>query len=99
MKKPHPLIRLIRPLPALSIPVQNQDFGVLLIWKETFLVTFNKHSLLVLDPQQATVIASLTNLNNLHSVSVINSEIFIIEGTRNIVRLAYTPDKFNCKWF
>ncbi|XP_075212904.1 tectonin beta-propeller repeat-containing protein 2 isoform X2 [Lycorma delicatula] len=95
VKKPHPIIRLLRPLPAPLSPVQNQDFGVLLVWKETFLVTFNKHSLLVLDPQQATVVTSLSNIRDLHSVSVINSEIFIIEGMRNIVRIAYVPDKFN----
>lgn len=93
------MIRLLRPLPTVSGAVVDQDFGVLFVWRESLIVTYNRNSLFVLDPVRALVVASLTNVNHLHSVAVTNSEIFIIEGMRNIIRLAYTPDKFGSECY
>lgn len=96
MKKPHPTIRLLRPGPACT-PICDGDLGVLLPWHSNLLVTHSSSTLLVLDPHHISVVASLSGLTDLHSIAVTQNEIFIIEGSRNISRFAYTPDVYHGK--
>lgn len=75
------------------------DLGPLLAWMGNLLVTHDSSSLLILDPEKTSVVASLSGLTNLHSITVSQNEIFIIEGARNIMRLSYTPDIYKGKIF
>uniref|UniRef100_A0A1B6D2Y9 Tectonin beta-propeller repeat-containing protein 2 n=1 Tax=Clastoptera arizonana TaxID=38151 RepID=A0A1B6D2Y9_9HEMI len=96
VRKTHPSIRLLNPLPVNTF-VYEGDLGPLLVWKSCLLVTHNSSSLLILDLENTSVVASITGLNNLHSVAVSQDEIFIIAGSRSIMRLAYTPDNFRAE--
>ncbi|KAG8310264.1 WD40 repeats containing protein [Homalodisca vitripennis] len=95
VRKPHQHIRLLHPPPVKD--TSWEDLGPVFAWRGTYLVTFNSSTLIILDPQNISVLASLCGLSDLHSVSLTPTEIFIIYGTRNITRLSYIPDLYAVK--
>ncbi|XP_054283638.1 WD repeat-containing protein CG11141-like, partial [Macrosteles quadrilineatus] len=95
IKKPHQLIRLLHPPPVREgVGGWEGELGVVMPWKGLYLVSHNTTGLVVLDPQRISVVACVYGLTDVHSMAVTASEIFIIAGSRNIMRLSYLPDVY-----
>ncbi|XP_054283631.1 uncharacterized protein LOC129000695 [Macrosteles quadrilineatus] len=95
IKKPHQLIRLLHPPPVREgVGGWEGELGVVMPWKGLYLVSHNSSGLVVLDPQRISVVACVYGLTDVHSMAVTASEIFIIAGSRNIMRLSYLPDVY-----
>lgn len=69
----------------------DTDPGTVVAWRGLYLVALSPTGLAVLDPLHTSVVASLS-LPDLHSFAVTSSEIFVIQGVRNIMRFSYVPE-------
>ncbi|XP_041985080.1 WD repeat-containing protein CG11141 [Aricia agestis] len=79
--------------PATTRPDDAEEqFTVLHVFREHFLVTASARRLYVLDPRSLTAVAVVTDLRRILSVSVNKDEIFVLEGGRSLVRLAHAPE-------
>lgn len=72
----------------------DTDPGTVVAWRGLYLVALSLTGLAVLDPLHTTVVASLS-LPDLHAFAVTSSEIFVIQGFRNIMRFSYAPEQYS----
>lgn len=86
---------------ALEIPLLNPgrlnndspiNFGRCVVFKEQFIVTYNDSVVYLLDLESLKIVAVIRRLRRIESLSVCGSEIFIVEGPRNVIRIADLPD-------
>lgn len=70
----------------------EQTFGILLPFGEDLLVTFNEEVVYVMNPMSKAIIAVINELRSVTDVACTKDEIFVLEGDRNIVRVAYRPE-------
>ncbi|KAF4530166.1 hypothetical protein B566_EDAN001423 [Ephemera danica] len=85
-----------------SLPVQGtyrdpphsfvQQFGRLVVFRDRLLVTSCGSTLYVLDPQAISVVATADELRGILDVATTRDEIFVLEGSRSLIRLAYAPE-------
>jgi hypothetical protein len=70
----------------------DHQFGPILVFREHLLVTYSSDVVYVLDPAAITVIATVADLRGVLDVAVNKDEIFILEGGRSLIRVAYIPE-------
>ncbi|KAJ4442236.1 hypothetical protein ANN_12102 [Periplaneta americana] len=70
----------------------DHQFGPLLVFRENLLVTYSSDIVYVLNPATITVVATVADLRKVQDVAVNKDEIFILEGERSLIRVAYTPE-------
>ncbi|XP_014247991.1 tectonin beta-propeller repeat-containing protein 2 [Cimex lectularius] len=90
-------VKLLRPMKRRKeAKYKPYEFGKLFYWTDGLYVAHYENNLIVLDPESITVAATILDAEqNFTSVATTKMEIFIIFGGRNLIRLAYAPDKFN----
>lgn len=71
----------------------DQQFGLLLLYQEKYLVTWSSSHLYLLNPDNNTVVASQARLGILVGIAVTKDDIFILRKntSRNVVRLGLKP--------
>ncbi|OXU23452.1 hypothetical protein TSAR_001636 [Trichomalopsis sarcophagae] len=67
-------------------------FGIIMPFSDDLLVTYNDDIIYVVNPTEVTISSIVTNLRRVTDVSCTQDEIFILEGDRNILRIAYIPE-------
>lgn len=86
---------------ALEIPLLNPgrlnnhspiNFGRCVVFKEQFIVTYNDSVVYLLDLEALKVVAVIRRLRQIESLAVCGSEIYIVEGARNVIRISDLPD-------
>ncbi|XP_076263028.1 WD repeat-containing protein CG11141 isoform X2 [Rhynchophorus ferrugineus] len=78
-------------------PQLEPSFGKLLPFCNDLLVTYNKEIVYILDPEQMSILATVSHLRNILDLSTYNDEIFILEEDRSLVRIAFHPEcEKNC---
>ncbi|PSN53774.1 hypothetical protein C0J52_06251 [Blattella germanica] len=89
----HTRTPLINPAPAhVRQSRGDHQFGPVLVFRESLLVTYSSSMVYVLDPATVTVVATVADVRKVHDVAVSKDEIFILEGERSLIRVAYTPE-------
>jgi hypothetical protein len=91
--KEHTYTPLINPAPSHIRQCRgDHQFGPVLVFRENLLVTYSGDVVYVLNPAAITVIATIADLRAVQDVAVNKDEIFILEGERSLIRVAYTPE-------
>lgn len=75
------------------------DFGSIYSWRDGLFVSFTKDSVIVFDPHQLTVVATLLNVKEIVWACTTRTELFLISGQRDLIRLGYTPDLYDSKYY
>jgi len=70
----------------------DHQFGPLLVFQERLLVTYSSDMVYILNPATISVVATVADLRGVLDVAVNKDEIFILEGERSLIRVAYTPE-------
>nr|CAD7426485.1 unnamed protein product [Timema monikensis] len=91
LTSPHPQAPLINPCKSHGTP-GDQQFGPLHVFNERLLVTHSADVVYVLDPDSIGVVATVTELRGIQSLAVTRDEIFVLEGPRSLIRVAYSPE-------
>ncbi|KAG5880173.1 hypothetical protein JTB14_001663 [Gonioctena quinquepunctata] len=76
-------------------PQKEAAFGILLPFNETLLVTYNNDIIYILDPQEMTILSTITQLRSVLNVATHKDEIFILEEDRSLIRISYRPEPIN----
>lgn len=61
-------------------------------FSEDLLVTYNEDMIYIVDPTEIKIVTIVSDLRKITDVACFDDEIFIIEGERNIIRIASYPD-------
>jgi hypothetical protein len=69
-----------------------QQLGRLIVFKEHLLVTCSGNDLLVLDPDSIALVGVADELRGVLDFAVTKDEIFVLEGSRSLLRLACQPE-------
>ncbi|XP_047105472.1 uncharacterized protein LOC124774869 [Schistocerca piceifrons] len=89
----HPEVPLINPLPERLRTVRGDpQFGPVRQFHGNLLVTYSPDSIYILDPSNISVVGTVSGLRGVLDVSVSRDEIFVLEGGRSLIRLAYGPE-------
>ncbi|EEZ99531.1 WD repeat-containing protein CG11141-like Protein [Tribolium castaneum] len=74
-------------------PLKEPSFGVLLPFSENLILTYNNDVIYVLDPEQMTIISTMSHFRSVLGVATHKDEIFILEEDRSVVRISYKPEQ------
>ncbi|XP_017777988.1 PREDICTED: WD repeat-containing protein CG11141 isoform X1 [Nicrophorus vespilloides] len=88
-------VPLLNPFPANlenKRPSKEASFGPLIQFCENYLITYSDEVVYVLSPQHLKIVAVITHLRKVCDVAVNKDEIFILEGERSLIRVAFTPE-------
>ncbi|CAG9816312.1 unnamed protein product [Phaedon cochleariae] len=75
-------------------PQREPAFGILLPFNEKLLVTYNNDVVYILDPQEMTVLSTISHLRSVLNVATHKDEIFVLEEDRSLIRVSYKPEHF-----
>ena len=78
--------------------IEEKTFGLLKLYAENMLVTWNEGTLFILNPENGTIIGWHSNLGNIIDLSVCQDEIFVLTdepGQRKVIRIAQNRDPLN----
>lgn len=93
--KPHSNVPIINRAP-IELQKKNlrleKQFGVLHNYMGKYLVTWHNNIIYVLDPVNIKVLSVCSQLKSVIAVDVHKDEIFVVETSRNVVRLAPKPE-------
>lgn len=67
-------------------------FGIIMPFSDDLLVTYNDDIIYVVNPTEITITSIVTNLRRVTDISCTQDEIFVLEGDRNVLRIAYSPE-------
>ncbi|XP_043484940.1 WD repeat-containing protein CG11141 isoform X2 [Leptopilina heterotoma] len=67
-------------------------FGIVLPFSDDLLVTYSDDIIYVVNPITISITAAITDVRHVTHVACTKDEIFILEGKRNIIRVAYHPE-------
>lgn len=70
-------------------------FGPVLPFCEDLLVTYSDDVIYVVNPNTIAITSVISNLRHITDVACTKDEILILEGERNILRIAYYPESNN----
>ncbi|BES88700.1 Hypothetical protein NTJ_01507 [Nesidiocoris tenuis] len=74
-----------------------KEFGRLYPWRDGLLISHWQDSLIIFDPTAIKVVATIRNRDvTITAVASTQKEIFLVLGHRELVRLSYFPDAFDC---
>ncbi|CAK9804582.1 WD repeat-containing protein CG11141 [Anthophora quadrimaculata] len=93
VKSNHTEVELLNPAPESSKKHRGEPtFGVILPFCDDLLVTYSDDIIYVVNPQTIAITSIVTDLRRITDVACTKDEIFVLEGERNIIRIAYYPD-------
>ena len=89
----HTEVELLNPAPE-SFKNQRGEptFGVILPFCDDLLVTYSDDIIYVVNPTTIAITSIITDLRRVTDVACTKDEIFVLEGERNIIRIAYYPE-------
>lgn len=89
----HTEVELLNPAPESCKKNRGEPtFGVILPFCDDLLVTYSDDIIYVVNPQTIAITSIVTDLRRVTDVACTKDEIFILEGERNIIRIAYYPE-------
>lgn len=88
-------VKLLKQLDIVENNNKLPDFGSIYSWRDGLFVSFTKDSIIVFDPHQLTVVATLLNVKEIVWACTTRTELFLISGQRDLIRLGYTPDLYD----
>ncbi|XP_043516297.1 WD repeat-containing protein CG11141 isoform X2 [Frieseomelitta varia] len=89
----HTEVELLNPAPESCKRNRGEPtFGVILPFCDDLLVTYSEDIIYVVNPQTIAITSIITDLRRVTDVACTKDEIFILEGERNIIRIAYYPE-------
>ncbi|XP_076235676.1 uncharacterized protein LOC143180037 [Calliopsis andreniformis] len=89
----HTEVQLLNPAPESSKRNRGEPtFGVILPFCDDLLVTYSDDIIYVVNPQTIAITSIVTDLRRVTYVACTKDEIFVLEGERNIIRIAYYPE-------
>ncbi|XP_031840011.1 WD repeat-containing protein CG11141 [Nomia melanderi] len=89
----HTEVELLNPAPESSKKSRGEPtFGVILPFCDDLLVTYSDDIIYVVNPQTIAITSIVTDLRRVTDVACTKDEIFVLEGERNIIRIAYYPE-------
>ena len=90
-------IELLNPVSESSKKQGRGDpvFGIILPFTDGLLVTYNEDFIYLVNPSTVTITAIISNLRKVTDVACTEDEIFILEGERNVIRIACYPEITN----
>lgn len=89
-------VTLLNPAPeALKKKRGEATFGVLRPFCDDLFVTFSEDVIHVINPITIAINSVVCDLRKITDVACTKDEIFVIEGERNIIRIAYHPEPYS----
>ncbi|CAH1396125.1 unnamed protein product [Nezara viridula] len=88
-------VKLLKQLDTVENNNKLPEFGSIYSWRDGLFVSFRKDSIVVFDPHQLTVVATLLNIKEIICACTTRTELFFISGQRDLIRLGYTPDLYD----
>ncbi|KAK9294081.1 hypothetical protein QLX08_011176 [Tetragonisca angustula] len=89
----HTEVELLNPAPESCKRNRGEPtFGVILPFCDDLLVTYSEDIIYVVNPQTIAITSIITDLRRVTDVACTKDEIFVLEGERNIIRIAYYPE-------
>ena len=86
-------VELLNPAPKSAKRSRGEpSFGIVLPFFEDLLITYSEDIIYVVNPATVSITALVTDLRRVNDVACTKDEIFVLEGERNIVRIAYNPE-------
>ena len=86
-------MELLNPAPESTRKNRGEpSFGIILSFSDDLLVTYSEDIIYVLNPTTIVVMSAITDVRHVTDVACTKDEIFILEGERNIIRVAYHPE-------
>lgn len=67
-------------------------FGIILPFSDDLLITYSDDIIYVVNPITISITSAITDVRHVTDVACTKDEIFILEGERNIIRVAYHPE-------
>ncbi|XP_015594722.1 WD repeat-containing protein CG11141 [Cephus cinctus] len=96
VRSTHTEVELLNPASETAkLNRSEPTFGVVLPFCDDLLVTYNDEMIYVVNPATIAITSAVTDLRRITNVACTKDEIFILEGDRNIIRLAYYPETNN----
>ncbi|XP_066594452.1 WD repeat-containing protein CG11141 [Prorops nasuta] len=89
----HTEVELLNPVPESMKKNRGEpSFGVVLPFADDLLLTYSDDILYVVNPKTIAITSVVTDLRKIIDVACAKEEIFVLEGERNIIRIAYHPE-------
>ncbi|XP_066901828.1 tectonin beta-propeller repeat-containing protein 2 isoform X2 [Halyomorpha halys] len=88
-------VKLLKQLDSVENNNKLPELGSIYSWRDGLFVSFTKDSIIVFDPHQLTVVATLLNAKEIVWACTTRTELFLISGQRDLIRLGYTPDLYD----
>ncbi|XP_033188086.1 WD repeat-containing protein CG11141 isoform X2 [Bombus vosnesenskii] len=89
----HTEVELLNPAPESCKKNRGEPtFGVILPFCDDLLITYSDDIIYVVNPQTIAITSIVTDLRRVTNVACTKDEIFVLEGERNIIRIAYYPE-------
>ncbi|XP_034939342.1 WD repeat-containing protein CG11141 isoform X2 [Chelonus insularis] len=89
-------VMLLNPAPeSLKKKRGEPTFGVLLPFCDDLFVTYSEDYIHVINPVTIAITSVVCDLRKITDVACTRDEIFVLEGERNIIRIAYHPEACN----
>lgn len=88
-------VKLLKPLESIEKPSKTCEFGKLFSWRDGLFVSYTKNNILIIDPTQVAVVSSLLNVKDIVCLCTTRTELFLVAGHRELIRLGYTPDLYD----
>ncbi|XP_063980841.1 WD repeat-containing protein CG11141 [Diachasmimorpha longicaudata] len=89
-------VGLLNPAPEMFKKKRGEpSFGALIPFCDDLFVTFNDDIIYVINPVTIAITSVVNELRKVTDVSCTKDEVFVLEGTRNILRIAYHPEISN----
>ncbi|XP_011139207.1 WD repeat-containing protein CG11141 [Harpegnathos saltator] len=89
----HTEVELLNPAPEGSRRNRGEpSFGIALPFCDDLLVTYSDDVIYVVNPSTIAITSVVTDLRRVTDVTCTKDEIFILEGERNILRIAHYPE-------
>ncbi|XP_067136438.1 tectonin beta-propeller repeat-containing protein 2 isoform X2 [Centruroides vittatus] len=90
MKKNVPFIQVQKSQPTL--PPNNVQLGLLKLYCDRYLISWNETSLIIIDPIEKKIIGCCWNFDNIIDLTTCKDEIFLLLRDRNLIRIANYPE-------
>ncbi|XP_078047877.1 uncharacterized protein LOC144475652 isoform X2 [Augochlora pura] len=93
MRSGHTEVELLNPAPESSKKNRGEPtFGVILTFCDDLLITYSDDTIYLVNPDVTTITSIVTDLRRVIDVACTKDEIFVLEGERSIIRIAYYPE-------
>ncbi|XP_051156638.1 WD repeat-containing protein CG11141 [Leptopilina boulardi] len=89
----HSEVELLNPAQEITRKSRGEPtFGIILPFSDDLLITYSDDIIYVVNPITISITSAITDVRHVTDVACTKDEIFILEGERNIIRVAYHPE-------